>query len=244
MSGGARDVSGVSRPGGLEPTARRTAFVKATASGPLNDGSEGICFMWHPSNDLSSLLSLAAAATRRSVVRDPVAGHRRCATAAETIPFLGGHAVAGRESDPVLVERLGRLAFERRKVALDEPIGVYVRGVEHSRLRTPDGSAVPVEWFSRSRGVGADAAGDQRSRCQRLVLEVPAGEGFVVGDLVDVATEERVRHGSQIAELVRVGLFLRVSRAGVVDSKAGIDRSGQPREGVDYEGILEIAGAG
>jgi hypothetical protein len=131
------------------------------------------------------------------------------------IPLLGGTAVAGRASDPVIVERLGRLAFERRLVAFDDPVGVYVQGVEHTRLRTPEGSPVPPEWFAASRGVAG--------RHQRLVLEVPAGEGFRVSDLVDAATERPIRHGAQIAELVQLRVPLRTSAAGAARAHPGLE---------------------
>jgi hypothetical protein len=173
--------------------------------GRFNDGRDGICFMTHRSNDLAALAKLAAAAAM------PCAAGNRRATADEAIPLLGDAAVAGRASDPVIVEALGRLASERRLVALADPVGVYVAGVEHTRLRTPDGSAVPAEWFAPSRGD------------QRLVLEVPAGEGFAVGDLVDAASERPIRHGGQIAELVRLRVMFRASAAGAARSRARLE---------------------
>jgi hypothetical protein len=188
------------------PGERETAFGRTmlTRDGmsPLNDGREAICCMVEPSNSLVGLLRLAFAATTPRIVRDVLSGRLRCLTCDEAIPQLGGSAVQGRASDPVLVERLGRLAYEDRLIAFDDPLGIYLGGVEHGRLRTPDGGRVPAGWFVFSRGR------------QRLVLECPPETGLVVSDLVDVATEQPIRHGGQVAELVQLIVRLRVSDAG------------------------------
>ena len=186
----------------------------------LNDGRDGICFMTHRSNDLGSLVGIVAAAATPCVLRDPVSGRSRCAAAGEVIPLLGDAAVAGRASDPVIVERLGRLAFERRLVALDDPVGVYVQGVEHARLRTPDGAPVPKEWFvagrgSRARGAGRapapPAAGARGAGGRGIRRERPRRR----------ATELPIRHGAQIAELVQLRVLVRMSAAGAAGAHAG-----------------------
>jgi hypothetical protein len=173
--------------------------------GRLNDGRDGICFMTHRNNDLAALARLAAAAAM------PCAADGRRATAREVIALLGDAALAGRASDPVVVETLGRLAGERRLVALADPAGVLVAGVQHARLRTPGGEPVPRDWFATSRGG------------RRLVFAVPAGEGFAAGDLVDAATERPIRHGAQIAELVQLRLPLRASAPGAARSRAKLE---------------------
>ena len=232
---GPQDVYGTLAPASLDRGEREQAFAATMIARPnrLNDGRDGICFMASRSNGLSALVGIVAAAATPFVVRDPLTGRRRCASAGEAIPLLGGAAVAGRASDPVIVERLGRLAYERRLVALDDPVGVYVQGVEHTRLRAPDGSTVPPEWFVAGRGCPRHAESpDGRPRHQRLVLEVPAGEGFAVGDLVDAATESPIRHGAQIAELVQLRVLLRMSAPGEAGPHAGLDaRAGARRVG-------------
>jgi hypothetical protein len=153
----------------------------------------------------------------------------------EAIPMSGGAAQAGRESDPVLLERLGRLAFERRRVALDDPIGVYIQDVQCTRLVTPDGSAVPREWFTFSRGSIGD---DGYARHQRLVFEVPSEERLTIGDLVDVATEQTLRYGGQVADLIRLAVF---ARASPPDPAAPAPELVRPAGSVDdCEGCAEV----
>jgi hypothetical protein len=164
--------------------------------------------MVQPTNTLGALLALAWAATTPRIVRDVISGRRRCLTCDEAIPLLDGKAMRGRGSDPVLVERFGRLAFEGRLVAFDDPVCVVLAGVEHARLVTREGDPVPAEWFSFGRGTAG--------LHQRLVLEVPAGTGLAVSDLVDAATEQPIRFGGQVAELVQVAVHVRVSGADAV----------------------------
>lgn len=208
------------RAAGVTPHDRERAFVTTMltrkGSSPYNDGRNGICCMIHPTNTLEALLELVARSATPYAVDDPSTGRVRFATAAEVFPLLGRAAQAGRNSDPVLVERLGRLAFEGRLVALAEPVGVYVQGVEHSRLRQPDGTDVPPEWFTLGRSAETRSSSHEPPRYRRLVFEVPRDEGFTVGDLVDAASEQSISHGGQIADLVQLAVFVRTSAPGIV----------------------------
>jgi hypothetical protein len=163
--------------------------------GPYNDGTRGICCMSQSSNSLGALVALVCAALRTHSIEG-----RPCIQCDELFPLLGKAAVAGRASDPLLVERLARVAWEGRLVAFDQPVGVFVLGFEHTRLRTWRGEPVGPECFTVSRGG------------RRAVFEVPEGHDH----LVDVATDSPIMHGGQIAELVQVGVHLRVSERGVL----------------------------
>jgi hypothetical protein len=196
------------------PDSRARAFggrmLSLDSANPYSDGRRAICCMLQPSNTLEALTRLATIATTPRAIRDARSSQIRCLTCSEAIPLFAGAAQSGRASDPVLVERLGRLAFEGRRVALDDPVGIYIQDVEHTRLLTPDGSAVPREWFEFSRGSLGD---DGRARYQRLVFEVPAEETFTISELVDVATERPLRYGGEAADLIRLALFVRTSEA-------------------------------
>jgi hypothetical protein len=209
---------------GVKPEEREEAFARTMlppGRNPYNNGERAICCMAQPSNSLAGLALLTAAATTGRVVRDAVDGRLRCLTCSEAIPLLNDLteivvAQRGRGSDPILVERLGRLAYEGRLVSFDDPPGVYMQGVEHTRLRTPRGEAVPPEWFSFGRGLGPDAVEDGRPRYQRLTFRVPEEAGFAVSDVVDVATEQPLGSGAEIADLVQLAVFFRVSAPGTI----------------------------
>ena len=218
------DVFGSCKPfdHGVSPKQRERAFSRVMLAphgrSPYNNGERAICCMVQETNSLSALIALAVAATTCRVSRDSADGPLRSLNCLEAIPLLGDAAQLGRGSDPVLVERFGRLAFEGRLVAFDDPIGIYMQGAEHTRLRTPQGDVVPAEWFAFSRGN------------QRVTFQVPREEGFVVEDLVDVATERPIRHGGQIADLIRLVVLLRVTAPDVVAVDRGSPVELQPAQ--------------
>jgi hypothetical protein len=204
------------------PDEREDAFARhmlcRDVPSPVNRGRKALCCMVQPTNNLKALLNLSLVAAVLRVTREPSSGAERPMTAGEATPLMPGAAQLGRNSDPILVERLGRLAYEGRQIAFDDPLGVYIIGVERDRLRLPDDSPVPEEWLKFDRGVGPKQAEDGRARYQRLVLEAPSGSDLTVSDLHDAATEQPIQHGGQIAELVQLGLYLRVSPAGTVNA--------------------------
>lgn len=209
--------------GSTTPQEREAAFCAAMLStetaGPYNDGRHAICCLNQRTNSVYALIGLLVAATGVRLTRDHYTERLRCLSSREAIALrvLADAAQAGRASDPVIVERLMHLAYEGRLVALDDPIGVYIQSVEHTRLRTPDGGSVPAEWFAFERGLSPAETSDGHARWQRLTFEVPVESGLVGEDLVDTGSEQPIRHGGQIAELVQVALVLRVSDRGTVD---------------------------
>lgn len=175
----------------------------------LNDGTQAMCCMVQPTNTLLALLALVMSAARPLTVRDKLTGRPRFASGAEAIEALDAAAQHGRHSDPLIVERVTSLATEGRPLGFDDPIGVYIRSVQHHELAQPDGEDVPEEWFEFSRGVLANAAADGRSRTQRLTLAVPDEADFALNDLVGRRTGERLAFGGQLAALVQVVVHLR-----------------------------------
>jgi hypothetical protein len=203
---------------------RESAFERnmlKTGDSPYNNGMRAICCMRQPTNTLDALLGLVVASARRRLARDEVTGLVRCANAGETIPQLRGAAELGRNSDPVVVEQLTRLAFEGRRMALDGLPGVYIHGIQLERLVAPDGSPIPPDSFTFQRTTGADPnLAHDMVRTQRLVLEVPPEHGICIGDLIDVATGEPIRFGADLADLVQLAVHIRTSAPGVVQGAA------------------------
>lgn len=241
---------------GTTPELRKEAFeeqvLPPSAANPYNNGEKALCFMVQRSNTLGALVALAITGAVPRGTRDRASKQRRPMNADEAIPRMPNTAEAGRASDPVIVERLGRLAYENRQLAFDDPLGVYIQSVEHTRLRDRDGSPVPNDWFTFSRGVGPAEAGDGRARYQRLSLEVPDEAGYSISDLFDTATERPIRSGGQIADLIQLSVFFRIGAPGVVKAKGPRRRRRAQWAGADpcesigayYEASLASNGGG
>jgi hypothetical protein len=202
---------------GVSPAERENAFravMLEAGMSPYNDGRRAICCMRQQSNSLFGAALLIAASLTPRVVVDALDRRIRSPRCDEAVSlFLRGAAQLGRESDPLIVERLGQLAFEGRAVALEPPIGVYIQSVAVQRLRTPDGATVADDWLRFSRG---DVGADGHRRYQRVSLEAPPQSGLCVSDLVDIATEQQIAFGGEIADLVSLALFFRVTDEGAV----------------------------
>ena len=93
--------------------------------------------------------------------------------------------------DPRVAMDIGSLARKGLSVTLRDPVGLYMTGFDDTGWTKPDGSPVNNYW-TITRG----AAG----RILRLEYEVPAGEGFVVGDIR--IGGRPIEFGGQIAEHV------------------------------------------
>ncbi|MDX6587235.1 MAG: hypothetical protein QOI31_1708 [Solirubrobacterales bacterium] len=180
-------------------------MLAVATAGPYNSGEKAICCLIQETNTFQALARLAASASRPYLIEDEQ-GRKLLPNSPELIPPVV--AQLGRSSDPVIAERLSRLAFEGRTVSLARPVGIFISSVARTRLRCPDGSIPPAEWFSLARDAGGDV--DGRALHQRLVIEVPPARDYVLGDLTDVASEERIEHGAQIADLVQLALRLEV----------------------------------
>jgi hypothetical protein len=93
--------------------------------------------------------------------------------------------------DPRVKLDIGAIARKGLSVTLREPIGLYITGWDDTGWTKPDGSPVGNYWRI-VRG--------SPSLVLRLDYEVPAGEGFVVGDIS--IGGRPIEFGGQIAEHV------------------------------------------
>jgi hypothetical protein len=207
---------------GITPQERRAAFEDAMLPrggkapwSPYNNGEKALCFMCQGANTLGGLIALASKASLPYGAKDPDTGELRKLSGPEAIATRTQAADACRNSDPTVVGGLIGLAWDGRLFALDDPTGIYIRSVQYDRLLQPDGSPVPPEWFELQRG-SRPRGTDQLERSQRLVFEVPPGVDFSVGDLIDSQTGQPIEYGGQIADLVQLVAYLRVSAPKVV----------------------------
>jgi hypothetical protein len=208
-------------PSAATAEARAAAFAQtmlpvddAAPASPYNNGTDALCCLIHSDNTLAALVDLVLSAARPLLVEDVLTGRTRYPSGSEAIRELNAAARDGRNSDPLIVERVTRLATERRAIGIDDPVGIVIRSVEHHELAQPDGTDVPASWFTFSRGVTAEEAPDGLPRHQRLTFALAPDADFALSDLVVRRTGERLRHGGQLAALVQLTVYLRTGLPG------------------------------
>jgi hypothetical protein len=91
--------------------------------------------------------------------------------------------------DPRVLLDIGTLERKGLWITLREPIGLYIAGYDDTGWTKPDGSPVGNYWQIVRGSPG---------QILRLKYEVPAGAGFVVGDIR--IGGRRIEWGGQIAE--------------------------------------------
>ncbi len=202
---------------GVEPEQREEAFAGTMLPdyddpgrevSPCNDGRKALCCMVQSDNSLDALLALVLSAARPLLVEDEVSGQKRYPSGSEAIAQLHALARDGRNSDPLIVERVVRFVSEGRGVGVDDPLGVYIRELQLHELEQPCGEDVPRSWLELGRGAGGAESPDGRPRHQRLKLELPEDADFSLADLRVRRSGERLRFGGQLAELVELGAYI------------------------------------
>jgi hypothetical protein len=159
--------------------------------------TNGAMHLTNRPNSLGAEINLVALATRLfqkdgQAVTDPLQLIR-----------VGGFGAETRSSDPRIgwdVNNLARLGFA---ITLDNPVGLLIDDLDDSGFQKPDGTPAGNYWKVQ-RGFSGGTL--------RATYEVPAAEGFVVGDLL--VGGRRVEFGGQIAEHVTmkvVGLACRAN---------------------------------
>jgi hypothetical protein len=131
-------------------------------------------------NTLDGAVTLAALASVRVAVRDNYE--------------LGD--LFGTSADPRVTVDVRGLARKGLQIGAADPVGLYLAGWDDTGWSKPDGSPVTDYWrVVRPAGAAGPPA-------LRLVYEVPASEGFVVGDIR--IGGRPIEFGGQIAEHLTV----------------------------------------
>ena len=148
-------------------------------------------------------------------------------TDANQLIDCGVGAEPGRASDPKIVADVNGIARDQSSISLRNPVALYITRWDSAGLRKPDGSPVDNYW-RLVRGKPAPGP-NKPAMGLHLVYEVPASEGFVVGDIR--SGNRTIDFGGQLAEHVNVGLFGLVCREGESNNpliSCGEEPSGSP----------------
>jgi hypothetical protein len=156
-------------------------------------------------NNLVAAIDLVARATilRETANGDPVT-HKQALVACAKLgdPF--------RNSDPNIAAAVNDAARSGAEIALADPPGLYLDGIETAGFRTPDGTDAVTFW-TIERGTPEHTV--------RASFAVPEGLDYKVGDIE--FNGRKIRFGAQLADRVRV-------RVGVIVKPAGHQPQPQP----------------
>ncbi|GAB5447929.1 hypothetical protein [Gymnodinialimonas sp.] len=180
---------------------------------PYNNGQKAIAFLSKPVSSLHAAVALFVRAA--APLAKMVDGEEVMMSGPEAIASTTQAAIDCRNSDPTMVGRMIQEVWNGAAVAFDDPVGVYIRSFAHTTLVDDTGVPMPLDWVDFQRG-SRPSAGVGQERSQRLVIEVPPGKGFVLGDMFNKHTNERIEYGYQIAELVKAACYFRTSADGFV----------------------------
>ena len=166
-----------------------------------NSTTNGAMHLVQRSNTLGAEIELAAAAT---IVRlkngVPI-------TEAQQLIDCGAYGEPERHSDPHIGAVVNELARAKADITLANPVGLYIAGLSVAGWAAPDGSNASDYW-TITRGT--------KEKALRAVYEVPAGKGFVVGDITIAGRP--IEFGAQIADFIRIkltGLATRIGQSSV-----------------------------
>jgi hypothetical protein len=171
----------------------------------------GAVHLIQPNNTLGAEINIAATAT---VIRKNAAG--QVITDSDKLIRCAGFGAPGRSSDPKIGATINQLARQKFAITLKNPVGLYIVSFSSQGWKKPDGTAVGNYWRI-VRGNPAPAP-NKPAQVLHLVYEVPAAEGFVVGDIKIAGTP--IQFGGQIAENINVGLIGVVCRQGQISNPA------------------------
>ncbi len=146
----------------------------------------------------------------------------------DTLTRCGRLGQDGRNSDPRIAIDVQDLARAGFAITLKNPVGLYITRFDSSSWRKPDGSIVGNYW-KILRGKDRPAPG-KPAAVLHLVYEVPAAEGFVVGDIR--IGNRTINFAGQIAEFIQVGLTGLACREGEIQNQPRACIGGQSPFGI------------
>lgn len=151
----------------------------------------GAMHLNQPNNTLSAEIKIAADAT---VLRKGSSG--QVLTDADDLIRCALYGEPGRASDPTIGAAVNALAREGYSLTLQNPVGLYISSINLAGFTRPDGHPADSKYWQILRG----SAG----MILRAVYEVPAADGFTVGDMT--IGGRKIEFGGQLAERITVKL--------------------------------------
>jgi hypothetical protein len=192
-----------------------------------NTGS-GIMHLIQPNNTLGAEVNIGAFATikRKHPDGSPI-------TDADELIRCARFGVADRASDPHIGDIVNGLARQGYSITINNPIGLYIHGIDLTGFRKPDGTPVTAAYFKITRGTAGQGL--------RALFEVPAGESadghaFTVSDIAIGGV--KIAFGGQIAKRMSMKL------TGVAVEKGKIHNPMFSCAGADPHALVAAAGPG
>jgi hypothetical protein len=178
----------------------RALVSPAVTEADLRTGGPGSAYnqfnQWNTTRGIVHLIqSINTLGAALGLAQGSVGGSARDNFEVTSLPFTS--------VDPRVKLDIAMLARKGFSITLQDPVGIYIVGWDDTGWTKPDGSPVGNYWRI-VRGTPGQAL--------RLEYEVPAGAGFVVGDIR--IGGRRIEWGGQVAEHVTVGI------TGVVGTRA------------------------
>jgi hypothetical protein len=176
----------------INPAVQPNDLLSAGKYNRLNkwNTSHGAMHLNQRNNTLGAEINISAQAT---ILRADQNG--QLITDADALIQCAKFGQPGRASDPTIGDHVNSLARDGYRITLQNPIGLYMAGINTAGFVTPNGNDAQ-QYFKILRGTAGVTV--------RAVFEVPVSEGFSVGDIT--INGQAIRYGGQIAEHITMKL--------------------------------------
>ncbi|NRR30593.1 hypothetical protein HSX11_10370 [Oxalobacteraceae bacterium] len=158
--------------------------------------------MQQPNNTLGAQVNIVSIACllRMNSLGKPL-------TDAQGLIHCGAYGDGARQSDPSIGAAINGLARENRFITLENPVGLYMAGINWAGWKTPDGKPARDYW-TVLRG-SEDVNDPAKSFIVRARYEVPSHLNYTVSDIK--IGGEAIEFGGQIAAQLDVRVAVLVS---------------------------------
>lgn len=174
--------------------------------------------MQQPNNTLGAQVNIVS---RSCILR--INGLGNPITDAQGLIRCGQYGDEARQSDPSIGNAINQFARENRFITIENPVGLYMSGVDWKGWETPDGTPADEFWKVLR---GSQDADPKKSYIVRAVYSVPESKGYSVSDIkID---GEPIEFGAQIAKRIDVRVGVLVSDPQQIPLPRAIACSGTP----------------